>query len=257
MSLPIVRLKPLRPHRYGHPWIFYQEIAKLPETPIADGEWVQIIDHNGKDAGIGYFNSQSKIVVRRVSNIELAKGDAQPNLAWWIKQIRFAYDYRVARGVVARNCYRLIHAEGDGIPGLIADVYGDFVVVQLLTLGIDRQRDAIVKAIESVLKPEGIYERSDAAVRKLEGLDEATGTLAGVEPPDRLELNIDCIKALVDIKHGGKTGLFLDQIGNQIAAASEAKGREVLNVFSYTGLFGLRAACALNPWKTWRVLSTF
>jgi 23S rRNA (cytosine1962-C5)-methyltransferase len=244
MPLPTIQLRPLKPLRYGHPWIFATEIAKLPDTEIEDGSWVQLIDHNGKPYGCGYYNSKSKILVRRVTNADVAENAQAPSQDWWNSRIQAAYDYRVARGLVSRNLYRLIHAEGDGIPGLIVDVYGDYISVQILSLGIENQKSQILKALERTLHPVGIYDRSDVSVRKLEGLQEHTGSFYGDEPGDRLEIDSRDAKILVDIKHGGKTGLFLDQLENHFAAASEAKGREVLNVFSYTGLFGLRAAQA-------------
>jgi 23S rRNA (cytosine1962-C5)-methyltransferase len=244
MSLSTIHLKPLRPERYGHPWIFAGEVARGPEPAVADGDWVAIIDHNGKPAGAGYYNSRSKIVARRLplAGAETAEPLA-PNQKWWTERIRAAHDYRKARGLVDRDLYRLVHAEADGLPGLIVDVYGQYVAVQLLTLGVDLRRAEIVQAIQSVLRPKGIYERSDSASRALDGLDERTGLLAGDELPDTIEIDYGA-RILVDIKNGGKTGLFLDQIENQSVAAREARGRKVLNVFSYTGLFGLRAAIA-------------
>jgi 23S rRNA (cytosine1962-C5)-methyltransferase len=246
MPLPQITLKPLRPERYGHPWIFAGEVARGPEPAAVDGGWVQIVDHNGKTAGVGYINTRSKIVVRRVAGVEDAlKGDqAEPNSKWWTERIATAHAYRVARGLTGRGFYRLVHAEADGLPGLIVDVYGEFVCVQILTLGMERRKAEIVRALQKVLSPTGIYERSDVAARGLDGLPEQVGVLAGETPPSVLTLEDDGAQILVDIKDGGKTGLFLDQIDNQKAAAREAKGREVLNVFSYTGLFGLRAAFA-------------
>ncbi len=245
MSLPKVFLKPLRPERYGHPWIFAGEVARGPEPAAADGDWVAIIDHNGKPGGAGYYNSKSKIVVRRMPLPGALEGEpVEPKPGWWTEQIRLAFEYRKERGLVERGFYRLVHAEADKLPGLIVNVYGDWAVAQFLTLGVERHKDEIVASIGKVLRTRGIYERSDSAVRKLEGLEECVGLLDGVEPPDRIELNHGGVRILADIKRGGKTGLFLDQIENQQAAAREATGREVLNVFSYTGLFGLRAGLA-------------
>lgn len=244
--LPIVTLKPLRPGRYGHPWVFAGEIARGPEPDAHGGDWVALTDHNGKPAGAGYYNGASKITVRRVALPvnEQSGAPVAPTQSWWNRQIRAALDYRAARGLVERGFYRLIHAEGDGLPGLIVDIYGEYASVQILTLGMERHREEIVRALQTVVQPLGIYERSDVGVRKLEGMDERAGLMAGEAPEDRVELADSGARILVDIKHGGKTGLFLDQIDNQKAAAREASGRDVLNVFSYTGLFGLRAGLA-------------
>ena len=235
----------MKPGRYGHPWVFAGEIAQGPNPGADNGDWVALIDHNGKPAGGGYYNEASKITVRRVPLPTSEAGIPQvPMQSWWNRQIRAAFDYRTARGLTKRGFYRLIHAEGDFLPGLIVDVYGEFIAVQLLTLGMERRRKEIVAALQKVLEPLGIWERSDVGVRKLEGLNERAGLMVGEEPANRVELDDSGARILVDIKHGGKTGLFLDQIENQKAAAREATGRDVLNIFSYTGLFGLRAGLA-------------
>ena len=140
--------------------------------------------------------------------------------------------------------YRLVHGEADGLPGLIVDKYGPFLVVQFLALGLEPWRDVIVAALRAQMSPLGIYERSDSAVRKLEGLQERVGVLWGDAPPELLTLEDGGAALWADLKTGAKTGLFLDQIQNQKAAARQAAGRDVLNCFSYTGLFGLRAARA-------------
>ena len=131
------------------------------------------------------------------------------------------------------------------MPGLVADVYGKYIVVQILALGLEPWRKALIEAIvETIPGIDGIYERSDSSVRLLEGLEPSAGVLWGSEPPDELEFQDGGVTVLVDVKSGAKTGLFLDQRENQAAAAKEASDKEVLNCFSYTGLFGLRAASA-------------
>ena len=165
--LPTVTLKPLKPGRYGHPWIFAGEIARGPDPGADNGDWVALIDHNGKPAGAGYYNEASKIIVRRVPLPTSEAGTPQvPMQSWWNRQIRTALDYRAARGLTKRGFYRLIHAEGDFLPGLIVDVYGEFVAVQFLTLGMERRRSEIISALQTVLAPRGIWERSDVGVRK-------------------------------------------------------------------------------------------
>ncbi len=138
--------------------------------------------------------------------------------------------------------YRLVHGEADGLPGLVVDVYAGYAVAQFMARGLEPWRDAIVKAVAEACELRGVYERSDSTVRRLEGLEERVGLIWGEEPPAVIEYDDDGVTVQVDVRNGAKTGLFLDQRDNQRAAASEAEGRSVLNCFSYTGLFSLRAA---------------
>jgi len=136
----------------------------------------------------------------------------------------------------------MIHGEADGFPGLIVDRYGDWLVTQFLTAGMEVRKDEILAALRKVIAPRGIYDRSDSQTRTLEGLPMRATLLEGDEPPSPMEIEDDGAVLLVEIADGAKTGLFLDQRANQIAAGKKAAGRRVLNCFSYTGLFGLRAA---------------
>jgi len=243
MALPTVKLKPQRPDRLRHPWVYDNEIATGPPEGFLNGGVVRVLDSRGKTLGAGYLNHKSKIAVRYLSR---QRGEAV-NADFWAARIQQAYQYRVAHYSEAGGlpmAYRLVHGEADGLPGLIVDVYGTFLVVQFLALGLEPWRDVIVAALCEQLSPTGIYERSDSAVRKLEGLQERVGVLAGEPPPDDLLLQDNGAMLLADLKTGAKTGLFLDQIQNQKAAARQSSGRDVLNCFSYTGLFGLRAAHA-------------
>jgi 23S rRNA (cytosine1962-C5)-methyltransferase len=236
-------LKPLRPDRYGHAWVYDNEIARGPEPAVEDGAFVHVIDHNKKPVGIAYYNGHSKLPARLIaaSPDELKRGEA----AFWKARLARALEYRKARYPMGLPpCYRLVYGEADGLPGLIVDAYGDYLVTQFLTLGMDVRRDLVIDALHGLVFPKGIYERSDSPARKLEGLEERAGLLRGEEPPSPLEITQDGAVMLIDIAHGAKTGLFLDQIENQKAAAREASGRDVLNCFSYTGLFGLRCALA-------------
>jgi len=243
MALPTVKLKPQRPDRLRHPWVYDNEIATGPPDGFLNGGVVRVLDSRGKMLGAGYLNHKSKIAVRYLSR----QRDEAVNDDLWGARIRQAYLYRVAhhsKAGVLPMAYRLVHGEADGLPGLIVDVYGAFLVVQFLALGLEPWRETIIAALQEQLSPAGIYERSDSAVRKLEGLEERVGTLAGEPPPDDLVLQDSGATLLANLKAGAKTGLFLDQIQNQKAAARQAAGRDVLNCFSYTGLFGLRAAYA-------------
>ena len=233
-----ITLKPLRPERYGHAWIYDNEVAKPPEADFVDGGLVTVIDHNKKAIGVGYYNSKSKLPLRFISTDPNERADH----AFWKKRIQRAFDYRKARYGELPFAYRLIHGESDLLPGLVVDSYGDVLVVQFLTLGMDIRRDVLLDSLQTVAFPTTIYERSDSPTRKLEGLTEQTGLLRGQAPPDYIELEDEGATILVDVFSGAKTGLFLDQIENQKAAAKQARGRDLLNCFAYTGLFGLRAA---------------
>ena len=243
MTIPTVKLKPQRPDRLRHPWVYDNEIAAGPPDGFENGAVVRVLDSRGKTLGAGYLNHKSKIAVRFLSR---RKEEAVDENFWQSRLIQ-AYQYRQAHyredGVLPA-AYRLVHGEADGLPGLIVDKYGEFLVVQFLALGLEPWRGVIVAALQTQLNPTGIYERSDSAVRKLEGLEERVGVLAGDAPPDDLMLEDNGAVILADLKAGAKTGLFLDQIQNQKAAARQASGRDVLNCFSYTGLFGLRMAHA-------------
>ncbi len=241
--MPTVKLRPQNPDRLRHPWVYDNEIATGPAPGFQEGGIVHVLDARGRALGLGYLNTKSKIAVRYLTR----RGDEPINAAFWQSRIARAVAFR--RAHYAPNgalppAYRLVHGESDGLPGLIADVYGPFVVVQMLALGLEPWREAIVAGLTQALAPQGIFERSDSAVRKMEGLESRVGVLAGDEPPDVLEIEDDGNVILADLKHGAKTGLFLDQNENQKAAARHAAGRDVLNCFSYTGLFGLRAARA-------------
>ena len=243
VKLPTVKLKPQRPERLRHPWVYDNEIATGPPEGFENGGVVRIVDARGKMLGAGYLNARSKISVRYLTR----RGDVPVDDAFWRSRITRAFEYRqthYSEGDALPVAYRLVHGESDGLPGLIVDVYGAFLVVQFLALGLEPWREVIVAALQDTLAPTGIYERSDSAVRRLEGLEERVGVLAGEAPPDELVLEDDGMTILANLKTGAKTGLFLDQRQNQKAAARQARGREVLNCFSYTGLFGLRAAQA-------------
>jgi len=243
VKLPTVKLKPQRPDRLRHPWVYDNEIAAGPPEGFQNGGVVRVVDARGKSLGAGYFNGRSKIVMRYLTR----RGDVPVDASFWRTRITRAYEFRQAHygeNGALPVAYRLVHGESDSLPGLIVDVYGPFVVVQFLALGLEPWREVIVSALQGALAPVGIYERSDSAVRRLEGLEERVGVLAGESPPDELALDDEGVTVLADLKTGAKTGLFLDQRQNQKAAAKQARGRDILNCFAYTGLFGLYAARA-------------
>jgi 23S rRNA (cytosine1962-C5)-methyltransferase len=244
MTLPTIKLKPQRAERHQHPWVFDNEIVSGPGEDFVDGSLVRVLNSKGRALGVGFLNRNSRIAFRYLTRATEETIDAK----FWAQLVVKAYQYRQQRYKSAGGLpvfYRLIHGESDGMPGLVADVYGKYIVVQILALGLEPWRKALIEAIvETIPGIDGIYERSDSSVRLLEGLEPSAGVLWGSEPPDELEFQDGGVTVLVDVKSGAKTGLFLDQRENQAAAAKEASDKEVLNCFSYTGLFGLRAASA-------------
>jgi 23S rRNA (cytosine1962-C5)-methyltransferase len=139
------------------------------------------------------------------------------------------------------QAYRLVHAESDGLPGLVVDRYSDVLVMQILSAGIERWRDDILAILVDLIQPKTIYERSDVAVRTLEGLEERTGLLYGQEPPDRVRIMEYDLTFEVDIRGGHKTGFYLDQRANRTLLESLVEGKDVLDCFAYTGGFAVHA----------------
>lgn len=233
---PAAILKPRRPERARHPWIFEGEIASLPEA-VLDGSTLRVLDHRRGFYGMAYVNRRSKIALRLLS-----RADEAIDAAWWRRAIESAVS---RRGPIAPHAgIRLVNAEGDGLPGVVVDRYANWLSVQLSTLGAERAAGAIVTALAELCAPDGIYERSDVPERALEGLEPRTGSLVGGPPPEAIEIHEGEARLLVDIAGGQKTGLFLDQRVNRQAAAGYAKGRRVANCFAYTGAFSVHAALA-------------
>ncbi|MGQ9629128.1 MAG: class I SAM-dependent rRNA methyltransferase [bacterium] len=230
-----VILKGGRKHRAeeGHPWIFANEVESI-DGDYRNGDIVSVVNSKRKFVGRGYINDRSQIIVRL-----LTRQDEGIDGDFFRRLILRAWEYR-ERVVRDTTAYRLLHAEADGIPALIADRFGDYIVLQFLALGVELWRDVIVEILVELLKPRGIYERSDVPMRRLEGLEERKGELWG-ECPSRVEIEEGGARFWVDFREGQKTGFFLDQRENRLAAGPLAEGREVLNAFSYTGGFGVHA----------------
>ena len=216
----------------GHSWVYANEVAKI-EGKDKNGSLASVYSYDGRFIGKGYINHASKILVRIF--IRSSEGDGKE---FYLKKLREANDYRVRLGY--ENCYRMVFAEADGLPALIVDKYGDYLVMQCLSLGIDMRKKMICECLVELFKPKGIYERSDVSVRKKEGLNEEKALLYG-EVPDYAEITENGIKMLVDIKNGQKTGYFLDQKENRLTARRYARG-EVLDCFCNSGGFSLNAA---------------
>lgn len=191
----------------GHPWIYRNEIASVEGDP-APGSLVDIVDHRHRYLATGYYNPASQITVRAVSYQPLAEMDKD----FFIKRITDCLRHR--ERFVSEESYRLVYGEADFLPGLIVDKFGDVLVVQLLTLGMDRCRENIVAALAEVLQPVGIYERSDVSVREMEGLEQTKGPVYG-NPPRHVIVTENGLKIEVDIEQGQKTGYFFDQRENR------------------------------------------
>lgn len=240
----ILTVKPGRdkPLYNRHPWIFSGAIGSVEGDP-APGDLVAVNDHRGHYLATGYFNPHSQIRVR------LLTWDPNEAIdqAFWHGRLQRALDSRMALALSpATDAYRLVFAEADGLPGLIVDRYGDYLVLQSLTLGIEKRKEALTQILVDLLNPQGILERSDVAIRQKEGLPQQSGMLWGKEPPKRLTIQENNLDFNVDVWQGHKTGFYLDQRENRAIFGREEwfSGKTLLNVFAYTGGFSVYAASA-------------
>ncbi|MEN2984313.1 MAG: class I SAM-dependent rRNA methyltransferase [Dictyoglomaceae bacterium] len=216
----------------GSPWIYDNEILKI-EGKISPGDVVNIYDFSKSFLGKGYINPHSKIRVR-----VLSRKEEEINKEFFKNRILQAWEYR-KKLVDTRSC-RVVFAEADFLPGLIVDKFEDILVIQTLSLGIDRFKKTIVEVLDEIFQPRGIYERNDVPVRELEGLPQTKGFLKG-NFDTQVEIEENGLKIIIDIEKGQKTGYFLDQRENRLALKGLVNGAEVLDVFSYTGSFALHA----------------
>jgi 23S rRNA (cytosine1962-C5)-methyltransferase len=244
----VVRPEREKPILNRHPWVFSGAIESMRGDPTP-GAIVDVVSKNGRFLARGYFNARSQIQVR------LLTWDDEPiDQAWWRRMLtraitsRTAYNLRQQRDPKA-NGFRAINAENDYLPGLIVDRYGDFLVLQALTLHIDQHKSEIARILvdcyaEMNIPIQGVYERSDVDVRKKEGLALHTGVLWGDAPPEHIEMVESARRRLVDVREGHKTGMYLDQLGNQslltdiVVDMFPSHATRQLNLFSYTGGFG-------------------
>ncbi len=240
-DLPRVILKPGREKsvRLRHPWVFSGAIASLRGHP-SPGAVVDVVDEAGRFLARGVYSPRSQIRVRLCT----WDADEAVDRAFLCRRLERAFSGRRAlENDPATTTYRLVHAESDGLPGVIVDRYGPYLVLQLLSWGAEIWREDLVALLAERCAPRGIYERSDAAVRRLEGLPPKTGGLLwGEEPPERVEVWEGGRPFLVDIRRGQKTGAYLDQRENRLRVAPLCTGKEVLDVFTYSGWFAVHAA---------------
>ena len=231
-----VKLNPGEENRLlaGHPWIYRNEVEGWPPS-VEPGDLVDVVDSRGRFLGRGYLNPRSNIAIRLFGRDRLPIDGN-----FFINRIRQAQAWR-EKLLGERSAYRVVHAEADGLPGLIVDRYGDALAIQVLTAGMDRRRALILTAIAEVLQPRAVVARNDSPMREREGLARERGVLCGELPPD-LVVQVNGLDVPVDLLEGQKTGLFLDQIDNYRLLERLAGGAEVLDCFCYTGLWGLHAA---------------
>ena len=242
----VVTPKGERAIQNGHPWVYGAEV--LPQSdPLPDGGLADVVTAGGKYLGTGFVCLSSKIRVRLISRNANDRFDE----AFWERRLRYALDYRRAVMGEQFGCCRLIFGEADSFPGLTVDRFGDILVTQTLSRGMEGMKGLLFPLLHRILTQEGeeirgIYERNDAAIRRLEGLDEGKGffPLPGLPVPEstRTVITENGIRYHVDFENGQKTGFFLDQKLNRQAVARLARGRRVLDCFTHTGSFALNAA---------------
>ena len=216
----------------GNPWVFRSDIDRVSGA-WEPGDVVSVKSARGRMLGCAFYNPQSQISLRFVTF-----RDERVNADFIRARIHRAVEYRRLFADM-RSC-RLVYAESDGLPALIVDSFGGVLSVQCLCLGMEKYKQTIIDALVDELHPDGIYERDDVPVRELEGLPQQTGLLYGAVP-DKVEMQENGVRFLVDVKNGQKTGFFLDQKENRAAIAPFVRGQRVLDCFTHTGSFALHA----------------
>ena len=220
--------------RFGHPWVFGDDLRDVPEGMPA-GQWVRVLSRTGEFLGTATANLDARLSLRRVSREEV-----EPSAAFIEGRLRDALSRRSAAGLAKESAFRVMYSEGDFLPGLIVDRYGGILSAQILTAGMENVREAILDTLERVMAPRLVYERSEGSGRRLEGLDDHRGVVRGGGPPEE-EIETDGIRFLVNVETGPKTGFFIDQRENRRIVRDLAEGKDVLDGFCADGGFGLYA----------------
>ncbi len=220
-----------------HPWLFSGSVAKI-EGKVQPGDIVDVVSQDGTWLARGFVNPQSEVPVR----IATWNPDERLDEEWLWNRLQQAWQRRKQLGIPDQtDAFRLVYAESDFLPGVIADCYADFVVVQIYTPAMDKCRDLLADFLMELLKPKGVFERSDFDTRLREKLLPRIGPIKGEPPPERVTINEHGLKFLVDVWRGHKTGFYLDQRENRLRSEPYLKGERVLNAFSYTGSFAVYA----------------
>jgi len=220
--------------RGGHPWIFSNEVESW-QGDVQDGGMVDVTDHRGAFLGRAYVNRHSLITARL-----LTRGRDEIDTAFFVKRLERAKRLRDA-AYPGEPAVRLVYGESDQLPGLVVDRYGDWLAVQVLTLGMDGRLVELKAAIEQVFAPKGAVLVADSPLRTLEGLDQRREVWWG-DVPEHVQVNVGGFDVRADLIHGQKTGLFLDQRENRRRAESRANGRTTLDVFCYQGEWAMHLA---------------
>ena len=239
-SLKSILLKPGREKSVlrRHPWIFSGAVARVEGDP-QPGETVLVLKFDQTPVALAAYSPDSSILAR------IWTWDVQEEIGirFFENKLRIAISLRKDYIYLqeSSNAFRLVFAESDGLPGLVVDQYDHWLVLQLQTVGAEFWKNELFTSLREITGCENIYERSDLDVRRLEGLPERVGALSGQEPPDQVEISEHGLRYFVDIKHGQKTGFFLDQRENRHLVQQFAAEKKVLNCFCYTGGFSLNA----------------
>lgn len=221
----------------GHPWVFSGAIAAVKGQPVV-GDIVLAKDFRGKPLALGFFNSRTDIALRILTK----NCEEKINPFFWQSRLNAACKLRQRIINEQTNAYRLINAEGDGFPGLIVDVYGSTLVLSIAIAGMEKQKDHILNALISQLKPVRIYEKSESRSRSLEGLETRIGIVSGDNEIGLVEIMENGLKFEIDFVSGQKTGFFLDQRINRKKIGALSRDASILNCFSYTGAFSIYCA---------------
>jgi 23S rRNA (cytosine1962-C5)-methyltransferase len=241
INLPRIILAKGKEHslKRFHPWVFSGAIKKKPDG-LADGDIVEVYSGQDEFLGVGHYQQGGSITVRIFSFEPI-----EPNQAFWEYKINQAYQFRTTLRLTNSadtNVYRLVFAEGDGLPGLVVDVYGDTAVLQAHTVGMWRARQEIAQAIKNVLgdKINAVYDKSAESLSQKSGVEAVNGFLIGVNAGEAV-VQENGNNFYVDWVHGQKTGFFIDQRENRELVARYSPGKKVLNTFCYTGGFSVYA----------------
>lgn len=219
-----------------HPWVFSGAISNALGKP-QNGDIVSVYNIEDEFIASGMYNGNSRVAVRLLEWDPRNEIDEQ----WWRNRVKKAVNNRLSLLTDQNNTVRLIFAEADFLPGLIADKYADYISVQIHSAGIERVKDIIIDELAQLLEPKGIYERSDLKSREYEGLPDTNGKLFGDVPPEFVDIIENGIHYQVNIVEGQKSGFYCDQRENRAITAKYVKGKKVLDCFSYSGGFTLNA----------------
>jgi 23S rRNA (cytosine1962-C5)-methyltransferase len=236
-TLPKIILKKGRekPLLRGHPWVFSGAVAKI-EGDVSPGDVGEVYSKEGQFLGVGHLNPRSQIILRLLTQKREPIG-----LPFFKERISKAVALRERWLRGKSNAYRIVNGEGDFLPGLMIDRYGEMFVLQCLTAGMERLKTTITDLVVHEFLPQGVYERSDVTTRREEGLPEVSGLLYGKEISDRIEIEEYGCRFRVDVKRGQKTGFYLDQRENRFSLKELSEGKRVLDCFCYTGAFSVHA----------------